>query len=178
MPDLFDYLKWRADVPFSADPFNEVDNMILSELAYTCFEDMPSFETEIPVKQVCDSFFAVHTREEMLSINSYTAKSSLLMDGMISGARFCDTRLLGYINEIDKENDKQISAVTYILDDGTVVALITREEYFSVKTEQFVDDTFGGSLPAFIAAFTSHKKLSQSEVDEIQKLIDAYKTEG
>ena len=61
---------------------------------------------------------------------------------------------------------------------GTVVALITREEYFSVKTEQFVDDTFGGSLPAFIAAFTSHKKLSQSEVDEIQKLIDAYKSEG
>jgi len=119
MPDLFDYLKWRADVPFSADPFNEVDNMILSELAYTCFEGMPEDDSEVTIKKAFDDFFAVHTREEMLSINSYTAKSSLLMEDMISGARFENTALFRYINEIDKENDKQIAAVTYLLDDGT-----------------------------------------------------------
>ena len=37
MPNIFDYLHWRADVPFSAAPFNDVDNLILSELVYTDF---------------------------------------------------------------------------------------------------------------------------------------------
>ena len=37
MADVFDYLKWRADVPFSVSPFNDVDNLILAELAYTDF---------------------------------------------------------------------------------------------------------------------------------------------
>lgn len=61
---------------------------------------------------------------------------------------------------------------------GTVVSLVTREQYFSAKTEQFVDETFGGSLPAFIAAFTSGKKLSGDDISEIQKMIDTFKAEG
>ena len=44
--------------------------------------------------------------------------------------------------------------------------------------EQFVEETFHGSLPAFIAAFTSHKKLSPKEADEIQRMIDRFKEEG
>ena len=38
MANIFDYLEWRGDVPFSTDPFNEVDNLVLSELAYADFE--------------------------------------------------------------------------------------------------------------------------------------------
>ena len=38
MADIFDYLRWRGDVPFEADPFNEVDNLVLSELAYADFD--------------------------------------------------------------------------------------------------------------------------------------------
>ena len=44
-----------------------------------------------------------------------------------------------------------------------------------MQSEKFVDETFDGSLPAFIAAFTSRKKLSDKEIEEIQKLIDSYK---
>ncbi|MBQ3952003.1 MAG: hypothetical protein II668_05510 [Oscillospiraceae bacterium] len=38
MADIIDYLKWRGDLPFSADPFNDVDNLILSELSYAKFD--------------------------------------------------------------------------------------------------------------------------------------------
>ena len=38
MADIFDYLRWRGDVPFTADPFNEVDNLVLSEFAYIDFD--------------------------------------------------------------------------------------------------------------------------------------------
>ena len=59
--------------------------------------------------------------------------------------------------------------------DGIVSSLISKEEFYSAKSEQIIEDSFEGSLPAFIAAFTSHKKLSKKEVDEIQKMIDAFK---
>ncbi|MBP5555851.1 MAG: BlaI/MecI/CopY family transcriptional regulator [Lachnospiraceae bacterium] len=60
-------------------------------------------------------------------------------------------------------------------EDGLVTTLITREDFYSAKSEQIIEDSFEGSLPAFIAAFTSRKKLSNAEVDEIQKMIDEFK---
>lgn len=56
--------------------------------------------------------------------------------------------------------------------DGTVSALVTREEYNFAKSERLVEDTYNGSLPAFLAAFTNRKKLSQKDVLEIQRMID------
>lgn len=55
---------------------------------------------------------------------------------------------------------------------GTVTALVSREEFYARQSERFVDDTFQGSLPAFLAAFGSRKKLSDSEIDQLQKIID------
>ena len=60
-------------------------------------------------------------------------------------------------------------------EDGVVTTLMTREDFYSAKSEQIVEDSYEGSLPAFIAAFTSRKKLSKAEVDEIQKMIDEFK---
>lgn len=56
---------------------------------------------------------------------------------------------------------------------GTVSAQISREEFYARQSEQFVEETFAGSLPAFVAAFGSRKKLSEGEIDELQKLIDS-----
>ena len=55
----------------------------------------------------------------------------------------------------------------------TVTVKITKAEYEALQSEQFVEETFDGSLPAFLAAFGSRKKLSDSEIDEIQALIQA-----
>ena len=60
-------------------------------------------------------------------------------------------------------------------DGGTVTALISREEFCSAKSERFVEETFQGSLPAFVAAFMSRKSLSEEEANEIQRMIDAYR---
>ena len=58
---------------------------------------------------------------------------------------------------------------------GTVSAAVTREEYYSAKSRQFVAETFDGSLPAFLAAFTGGKKLSAADAAELQALIDRAK---
>lgn len=56
-------------------------------------------------------------------------------------------------------------------ENGTVQSLMSREEFNAAQSEQFVESTFGGSLPAFIASFTKRKQLSDSELAEIQKMI-------
>ena len=56
---------------------------------------------------------------------------------------------------------------------GTVTSLVSKEEFYARQSEQFVEETFNGSLPAFLAAFGSRKKLTDSEIDELQKVIDA-----
>lgn len=56
---------------------------------------------------------------------------------------------------------------------GKVTSLVSREEFYARQSELFVEETFHGSLPAFLAAFGSRKKLSDSEIDELQRVIDA-----
>ena len=58
---------------------------------------------------------------------------------------------------------------------GTVSSLISREDYYSMQSERFVEDNFDGSLPAFIAAFSKNKTLSPGEIEELRRLVDKYK---
>ena len=56
---------------------------------------------------------------------------------------------------------------------GQVTSLVNREEFLAGQSQQFVEETFQGSLPAFLAAFSSRKKLTDAEIDELQKVIDS-----
>lgn len=60
----------------------------------------------------------------------------------------------------------------FINQNGTVTALITREKFASMQSRKFVEETFQGSLPAFVAAFTQGRRLTQEEADVIRDLID------
>ena len=55
---------------------------------------------------------------------------------------------------------------------GVVTALISRDEFAARQSEEFVEQAFDGSLPKFLAAFTSRKKLGADEIAQLQKLID------
>lgn len=61
---------------------------------------------------------------------------------------------------------------------GTVSALMTREEFQGAQGEHFINETFAGSLPRFLAAFSRRKKLSDREILELKKLIDTYEEEN
>lgn len=62
--------------------------------------------------------------------------------------------------------------------DGVVTSVLSKEEFYAAKSDRFVEDTFKGSLPAFIAAFAFGKKLTKKEVDEIQNMIDKFKEDS
>ena len=60
-------------------------------------------------------------------------------------------------------------------ENGVVTSLISREDFYSDRSRQIVDESFSGSLPAFVAAFVSKKSLTSKEADEIQNLINAFR---
>lgn len=57
--------------------------------------------------------------------------------------------------------------------DGTVTSLISRQDFYAMQSEKFVEDTFAGSLPAFLAAFTKRKTLSADEIAQIRAMIES-----
>ncbi|MCM1182800.1 MAG: BlaI/MecI/CopY family transcriptional regulator [Roseburia sp.] len=61
-------------------------------------------------------------------------------------------------------------------EDAVVTSLVSREDAQSAESAEVVERTFSGSLPSFIAAFTRKKNLSEQEIDEIQRIIDTYRS--
>ena len=59
--------------------------------------------------------------------------------------------------------------------EAPVTALLSRREFYARQSEEYVEGSFGGSLPAFLTAFTARKPLSEAEIDELQALIDAHR---
>ena len=54
---------------------------------------------------------------------------------------------------------------------GTVTVKLSREEFYALQSQRFVEETFQGSLPAFLAAFTSGKRLTEQEVAQLRQLV-------
>ena len=122
MANIEDYLDWRGDIPFSVDPFNEVDNLILAELAYSPFYGYvagPDLKTEVPISEVCRRFFEDHTDEEIMSSNMSIKVAPFLMRKMVVSTRFKDIRLTGFVDEYDEKTEMQFSVTTFLLPDNT-----------------------------------------------------------
>lgn len=64
------------------------------------------------------------------------------------------------------------------LENGIVTSLISKEEVEKAEIETFVESKFGGSLPAFVAAFMKHQKLSNEDLEEVQQMIDRIRKGG
>lgn len=62
----------------------------------------------------------------------------------------------------------------FSMDQGVVTVRITKDEFHALQSEQFVQENFHGSLPAFLAAFTARRTPSQKELEEIKRLIDTF----
>lgn len=56
---------------------------------------------------------------------------------------------------------------------GTVTSLLSKQDFYACQSEQYVESSFGGSLPGFLAAFTRRKKLSTADIEDLKKIIES-----
>ncbi|MBR2528632.1 MAG: DUF2974 domain-containing protein [Blautia sp.] len=151
MANMNDYLDWRGDLTFYQDPFCEVDNLILAQLAYTDFDgivpDLASGE-KISLRDVFNQYYKLHTAEEILHRVSFVKLAPFLMDKLVQTARFQNIRLMAYENHINQEKGSQFSAITYELGDGSLcIAYRGTDDTFTGWKEDFKfsyqDETIG-----------------------------------
>lgn len=71
---------------------------------------------------------------------------------------------------------KRLSERGVLKNENTIVtSLVTKEQVQEAEIDELVETRFEGSLPAFVAAFARHKRISAREIEEVQRMIDAYK---
>ena len=192
MADMLDYLDWRGDIPFSADPFNEVDSLVLSEVAYVDFGGIvpgpvDRFDKDVrkinavPVISVSDAvrqFWKLHTEAEIENSNTLYKRAPYVLDKLCSGARFGEMYLGGYVNKISSEKNEQMAAITYFLSDGSAFTafrgtddtLIGWKEDF---TFSFMKETAGQKSAAeyLNVMFGTREKTCSSDAAAAGKLI-------
>lgn len=141
MANIIDYLKWRGDLSFKNDPFNEVDNLILCQLTYTDFSCVPEIDQGfVSIKDAHKKYFELYPEEEVRSRSTFLGRSVLILDDLVQTKRYENMKIGYYRNFISKDQVGQFVAVTYMIDDlvyivfgGTDHSLVGWKEdfYFS-----------------------------------------------
>jgi hypothetical protein len=119
LANILDYLDWRGDVPFSADPFNEIDGLVLSQFCYVPLEGVvsDSFSEKISIPDAFRKYNADGV-DNKLRILTFEQDNQLFRK-LAESRRFRGTMLCGYVSVVEHEEEVQFSALTYRLPDGS-----------------------------------------------------------
>ena len=155
MGNIADYLVWRGNLFLADDPFNEVDNLVLSQLSYVDFDGIVSDAEDefITIGEVYERYWQMHTPEEIEARISFVKKAPFLLEKVANHDRFGDMKLAGYVNNVSDTREAQMSAVQFWLSDGTVfVAFRGTDETLVGWKEDFnlcyMEETEGQRLAA------------------------------
>ena len=116
MTTLFDYLSWRGDLPLSADPFHEVDGVILARFTYMPFHRVLRRDSLTPttVEAVCRALLALPDIETAVRRRGDTD----LLRALVESPRYKGMELTAYADRLDAESQTQFSAITVKLEEG------------------------------------------------------------
>ena len=162
--ELLDYLAWRNDVPLSLSPFNEVDNVIFSYLSYIEFGKLLEEKGDgfFDLKEQYEHFCEKHSMEEIKTAGQFTERAPLLLQKMMEGARFQDTKVGYYVKDFDKDTVKQFAALCFLLPDGT--------NYVSFRG---TDETITGWREDFLMSCKSETAGAKEAVSYFNKVAKA-----
>lgn len=165
MANLLDYLDWRGDLTLEQDPFNEVDNLILAELAFVDFQDIvppPGGGKGVELRRAAESFFARFPEGEKIHMGVFVPDAVPdLLERMAASRRFGRMLLHGFADRLDVGRGEQFAALTVETGDGAL--------YLSFRG---TDDTLAGWREDFAMACMPEipaQKKALSYVEEIAR---------
>lgn len=170
MADIMDYLDWRGDLSFKQAVFNEVDNLILSQLAYVNFDGIVpgiAYDEVVTLEAACELFFKINDEKEVLKDKSFTRLAAILMKKMVQSERFKYLKLCKYKSQVDYEAQKQFAAVHMILEDESVYIAFRGTDDTIIGWKEDFNMSFITPVPAQIEAATY---VNQTVLDRKQQL--------
>lgn len=122
MGNIMDYLKWRGDLTFAQDAFNEVDNLLLSYVAYVNLDGLSvgAGEEKVTLEELSRRFFVLHSEAELEADKSFTRVAPYILKQMAASNRYRTATVSNYVNMVNSKLEMQFSAVQVDLSDGTV----------------------------------------------------------
>lgn len=157
--NIIDYLKWRGDLSLKASPFNEVDNLIISQMAYTGFDEYFKLKDSYTISELSDLFFNDHTDEEIMASKSFVKLAPFVLREMANSIRFKDCLVHDFVSTIDEKTFGQFCCfqvdlsdhTTYVAFRGTDDTIVGWHEDFCMSFE---------IVPAQVAAKEYIQRLS------------------
>ncbi|MCR4823546.1 MAG: DUF2974 domain-containing protein [Treponema sp.] len=149
--DICDYIDWRGDLSFEVSPMNEVDALIFCQLSYADFSNLApaDFDSSITLAELSHLFFASQDFSERSDLGMLIdPKTNELLKKAGESLRFKDVKVSGFVSEYNQEREEQFSAVTFILDEGS---LLSKPQIFIAF--RGTDDTLIGWKEDFNLAF-------------------------
>lgn len=115
MANLFEYLKWRGDVPFEYDGFNAVDSLIFSELVYIDLDDVVAadWDASLTLKAAAARYHEQADPLEEADFSVYKRKAVTLLQKAAETKRFGGVRLHSFVNQVSDSAEMQMAAVTF-----------------------------------------------------------------
>ena len=117
---VIEYLKKYGDIPFCEKPLNDVDSLALCQLSYLKFDGMVSDVRHNGPSVTLQEIAKRPDVDQLFGDVRFEKENRALFEGLLSGRRFRNMKLNCYINLVEKEWETQFSAITFILDDGTL----------------------------------------------------------
>ena len=127
---------------------------------------------ENPYYDTCNNISSLYVARDHLSDVIILDGDQIIYDPSILAPEFERSGYNGVWTDTD--TDEWLMTV----EDGIVTALISKEEAEAAEIDTFVESKFGGSLPAFVAAFTKRKDVTEKDLDEMQRMIDRIRRGG
>lgn len=118
-----DYIDWRGDLTFKESAFNDVDNLVLSQIAYVDLSSaVPDISTnkDITLQKAAQIYFEMHDEEELKKVKSFIWQAPFLMRKAAQSRRFGQIRLSRYRYICDYDRQTQFAAYTADIGDGSV----------------------------------------------------------
>lgn len=124
MASIVDYIKWRGDLSFADSPFNEIDALVFSEIAYVHFDDLvPSTVTAkgVLLSKLADKFFTLKYDRNALGAILPSSAIFDLFKLASESKRYANVLVKGFVNEIDIKAQKQFCALCFDISEDTLV---------------------------------------------------------
>lgn len=145
---VMDYLRWRGDLPFCRDGFNEVDNLVLCIISYINFRRFDDLKTTDPAKAVALPEVAARLTEEDEQRGLSELEYIPLMRLAAETERFRDVRMFGFTHEWDEAKEMQFDAVSYLLPDDTLFVAFMGTDTSLVGWKEDFNMSFLSAVPA------------------------------
>ena len=177
MDTIVDYIDWRGDITFEQSGFNEVDNLIFSQIAYL---NLGVVKGMVPISELGERYIkmmAARDGNPDVYVSPLTTRVEKMFLKAAKSRRFKDVKVTDFVNKFDEVKESQFSAMTFIIDEKTVYVSYRGTDDTIVGFKENLNMAFSAPVPGQLDA-VEYLKSILSKFDHEEILVGGHSKGG